>query len=65
LRGNLSRRIIRQAVILSWGKGEFRLKEKITARQISFDQSVPDRLTDSGLVVMTPLIGGINSQKPG
>jgi hypothetical protein len=65
LRGNLSRRIIRQAVILSWGKGEFRLKEKINARQISFDQSVPDRLTDSGLVVMTPLIGGIDSQKPG
>jgi hypothetical protein len=41
------------------------LQEKITARQISFGQSVPDRLADSGLVVMTPLIRGIDSQKPG
>jgi hypothetical protein len=33
--------------------------------QISFDQSLPDGLSDSSLVVMTPLICGIDYQKPG
>jgi hypothetical protein len=52
-------------VILPCGKGEFRLQEKITSLQIFFDQGLPDGLSDSGLVVMTPLISGIDSQKPG
>ena len=60
----LAPRIVGQTMVLPALVGEFRLQEKIGARNYSRAISGGESFADSGFEVMPPLVGSVDGAKP-